>query len=159
MKSRIRANGRRTRGRFSSIPIEVSTSIAWTSLRGSALKILWLLIPQYNGKNNGSLIATRNFARENGVTSSHDVLSRGLKQLIERGLIVQTRQGRKNVAALYAMTWESIDTCHWQKPSLDVAATDLPSHEWRRYSTESESDARDSGQLSPCSGPAKSSNG
>lgn len=142
MASRSRAKGRAARGRFHSIPVSVSQSAAWTSLNGSSLKILWLLIPQYNGRNNGSLIATRKHAVESGVTKSHDVLARGLRELIEHGLIVRTRQGRKNVAALYAITWEAIDTCHWQVPSLDVPATNLPSHAWRHYQLNSVSEAR-----------------
>jgi len=75
---------------------------------------------QYNGWNNGDLQCSRTVMSERGWTSN-STRERALKELIEAGLIVMTRQGGRGIGPnLYAITWQPIHECggkHDLKPT------------------------------------------
>ncbi|EWH00458.1 helix-turn-helix domain-containing protein [Halomonas sp. BC04] len=83
-------------------------------LSPSALKVLLALGYQYNGSNNGDLSATHKTMREWG-GMAEATLSRALRELQERNLIIKTRtnyKGRDGArCALYGLTWAPIDEC------------------------------------------------
>ncbi len=112
--------------RYAGIPHSVMASEDYKRLSGSALKILLELTRQYNGRNNGDLSATFKVAETLGI-GSKSTLTRALRELQEKNLITQTRQGQfinpGGVCSLYALTWQPIDECQGK---LDIAATRQP---------------------------------
>jgi len=93
-------------------------------LSPSALKVLMVLGYQYNGRNNGNLAATHTMLEAWG-GMAEATLSRALKELQERELIIKTRthyKGRDGARpALYGLTWIPIHECPGK--NLEVAAT------------------------------------
>ena len=93
------------------------------SLKGNNIKLLIDIGQQYNGYNNGDLCATLSVMRRRGWNSNQQ-LSKALKELQEKNLILQTKQGGLGLGPnLYALTWQPIDDC---KGKLDVKSTTLP---------------------------------
>jgi hypothetical protein len=92
------------------------------SLKGNSIKLLIDIGRQYNGYNNGDLCAAMSMMRKRGWNSNQQ-LSKALKDLLKRNLIMQTKQGGLNMGPnLYAITWQPINEC---KGKLDVEATTL----------------------------------
>ncbi|WP_339857959.1 hypothetical protein [Pseudohongiella acticola] len=90
------------------------------SLKGNSIKLLIDLGSQYNGHNNGDLCAAMSILKERGWNSNQQI-SKALKELLDKNLITQTRQGGLNMGPnLYAITWQPIDEC---KGKLDVSPT------------------------------------
>jgi len=81
----------------------------------------------YNGRNNGNLSATFSDMKKRGM-GSPATLSKAIKTLLARNLIVQTRAGQfinpGGRCALYAFTWLPIDECPGKH--LEVAPTKSP---------------------------------
>ena len=99
------------------------------SLKGNAIKLLIDIASQYNGHNNGDLCASMSVLRKRGWNSNAQ-LSKYLKELIDKNLIVQTRQGGLNMGPnLYAITWQRINYCQGK---LDVPETALPPRKFKR---------------------------
>lgn len=120
--SRQKVKGRKTKGRFLALPASVVESDEYKSLSGNAVKLLLALLYQYKGRNNGDLSASYTIMRTMGFVSK-DTLQRAKNELLESGLITQTREGRflnpGGVCALYALTWLNLDECGGK---LDVAS-------------------------------------
>jgi hypothetical protein len=90
------------------------------ALSGVQTKLLIDVASQYNGYNNGDLCASLSVLKKRG-WNSNDTITNGLKVLIAKNLIIQTKQGGLGIGPnLYAITWQPIDEC---KGKLDVAAT------------------------------------
>lgn len=104
-----RNNKRKTKGRFVGIPYHVASSNLWKGLSAHEVKLLFDLSYQYNGKNNGNLTAAHSLLRDRTWASS--TLARTLNSLINRGLVVVTRQGwkQRGKPTLLALTWYGID--------------------------------------------------
>lgn len=93
------------------------------TLKGNSLKLLIDLGSQFNGYNNGDLCASHSVLKERGWNSNQQI-TKGLKDLVARNLIVQTRQGGLNMGpSLYAITWQPIMECGGK---LDVKPTRYP---------------------------------
>ena len=98
------------------------------SLKGNSIKLLIDIGQQFNGYNNGDLCASLSVMRKRGWNSNQQ-LSKALKELIDKNLIMQTKQGGLNIGPnLYAITWQPIDDC---KGKLDVKPTTLPSRSFK----------------------------
>jgi len=125
-KLRRKGKGRKTTGTFLALPTVVMNNQDFRILSGNALKILVMLGEQYNGRNNGDLCAPFSRAKKWGI-GSQQTLSRALKELMERRLIVRTRTGcfmnPGSKCALYALTWHPVDECSGK---LDVYSTQTP---------------------------------
>ena len=124
---RAKHKGRKGNASFLHIPHEVLNSDAYRSQDGWTAKLLVDLAGQFNGGNNGDLCAAWTIMREKGWRSK-GTLHKSLNNLLEVGLIEQTRQGGKNRCSLYAVTWRAIDEC---KGKLDVRPTRSPSGLWK----------------------------
>ena len=93
------------------------------ALKGNSIKLLIDLGKQFNGYNNGDLCASLKIMRKRGWNSNQQ-LSKALAELLERNLIMRTRQGGLNAGPnLYAITWQPIDECGGK---LDVPSTTTP---------------------------------
>ncbi len=123
--------GRAESGSFFAIPHAVMASPAFKNLSGYAVKMLCSLGGQYRGSNNGDLGAAWRVMQPQG-WRSRDTLLRALRELIDAGMIEQTRQGGLNRCSLYALTWHAIDDCDGK---LDVRATRVPSGLWKGTAT------------------------
>lgn len=89
-------------------PHKVMDSAAYSGASHTARSLLLEVCRQLNGRNNGHLQLTESWLMKRGW--SKNTPARARAELIERGLIVQTRQGGRNYGpSLYAVTWLSID--------------------------------------------------
>jgi hypothetical protein len=124
-KQRPRGDGER----FARLTQSLLESEAVRTLPPTAFKLLTLLAlgarppgldPRKDGGRNGVQAVTFTYAQRFGFTSK-DTLNRGLQVLIERGLVIKTRDGwkSKNHFALYAVAWLPIT--HRDGEPLDVA--------------------------------------
>jgi hypothetical protein len=69
------------------------------------------LFAQYRGDNNGDLYAAWKLMKPRG-WRSEETLAKAKRELLDYGLIVETRKGaRPNKASLYAVTWCDLDPC------------------------------------------------
>lgn len=92
-------------GSYTALPHLVLDSVAVMDAGHTARSLLLDLMRQHNGKNNGRLHLTTNWLRKRG-WNSVDTIQNAKMELIERHLIVQTRQGGLNAgASWYALTW------------------------------------------------------
>ena len=126
---RLRAKGRSTTGSFLSLPHALLNSTSFSSLSPRATKFLIDIAAQYKGINNGDLCAPLSLMKKRGWNSS-DQLFKAKDELIDRGLIMVSRQGGLNQCNLYAITWQPIDEC---KGKLDIAPTQIAPHHWKRW--------------------------
>ncbi len=112
MTNKLHNGKRRKKGTFFSLPHEVMDHSDFLSLKPRAHKLLLDLGRQYNGYNNGDLCAAFSVMQKRGWTSN-DQLQKAKKELLEKELLILTRQGgrRKNMPSLYALAWLNIDEC------------------------------------------------
>ena len=123
-----RINNRKKRGTFTLLPHNLIDSPAFLSLSSKAVKCLIDIFRPYNGSNNGDLSCTYSLMQHRG-WKSKNTLELAKNELLEKGLIVMTRQGGRNKCNLYAVTWLQIDEC---KGKLDRKATTRPLGYWKQ---------------------------
>ncbi|MDB9861842.1 hypothetical protein OAC78_00540 [Litorivicinus sp.] len=121
---------RRQRDSFLALPKHIINGPVFKALTGKAVKALIQLGEQFNGSNNGDLQAAYSVFQAKGWRSK-STLRKALQELLDAGLIEQTRQGwlRPRRCNLYALTWLAIDDCQGK---LDVQPTRVPSNLWRK---------------------------
>ncbi|MDI1361823.1 hypothetical protein [Methylotenera sp.] len=114
-------------GGFSALPHSVQDNSSFTGATDKAKALLFALIRQVNGKNNGHIQLAPQWLKKQGYTSSSVYASRA--ELIERGLITQTRWGGLNNGTnLYAVTWLVISNF----VGLDIEEADFQRGAWAR---------------------------
>lgn len=92
-------------GLYSAIPHAVLDGAAFKGASHPAKALLFELMRQHTGGNNGHLHLSFSWLQRRG-WKSRDVIQRAREELIERGLLIQTRQGGLNIgASRYALTW------------------------------------------------------
>lgn len=95
-------------GGYSAIPWAVLDSLSFTGATDKAKALLFALMRQHNGSNNGHLHLTKGWLAKQGYTCPASNI-KARDELLERCLIVQTAQGGLNMGAnLYALTWHDI---------------------------------------------------
>lgn len=111
-------------GAFVRLPLAVLKSRAYIETGSHARMLLLDLAMQYRGDNNGDLSAAWSFMKERGWRSK-ETLTTAKRQLMNLGLIVETRMGRRpNKASLYALTWLALDDCYGKQ--LEITARQFP---------------------------------
>lgn len=98
-------------GRFTALPHYVIHSQEYRALSFSARSLLFDIAAQYNGTNNGKLVACEKYLKPLG-WNSNGTISKAIKDLVASGLLIQTRQGMKppySQAAWFAIGWFSLD--------------------------------------------------
>lgn len=96
------------KGNYSGIPHAVMDSRAFIGATDKAKSLLFALMRQSNGKNNGHLHLTDKWLRAQGWTSTSQN-KKARDELLERGLIVQTYRGGLNSGCdKFAVTWLDI---------------------------------------------------
>lgn len=124
---RVRAKGRRDGGSFSAWPHDCGRHENFARLSFKARALLFDLLTHYNGSNNGDLCCAWSVMKLRG-WKSRETLNEARHELLRTGWLVQTRQGGRNLASLYALTFYAIDEC---KGKLDRAATATPLGYWK----------------------------
>lgn len=96
----------RISGGYGAIPHRVLDSMAFKGAGHIAKALLFELMRQVNGSNNGRLhLAYEWLTKERG-WKSRDTIKRAQLELVERGLVLETRKGGLNKgAAQFALTW------------------------------------------------------
>ena len=95
--------------RFALVPHVVMDSPAYLGLPHPARSLLLELTRQFNGKNNGQLVLCEKALSPRGWKST-DVIHRAKRNLLDAGLIQETRKGqRPNKASWYALTWSTLN--------------------------------------------------
>lgn len=107
--SKAPKNLKAKKGRFVGIPYEVARSKPFIDLRAPEVKLLFDLMCQYNGSNNGCLSPCHTLMRERGWAKSS--LYRAFVNLEHSGFVTITRSGWKirGIPTLVAVTWNPID--------------------------------------------------
>lgn len=131
---------------FTMIPIDCLTH-APLLLSPHALRIFMILVSKLRGKktkkngathintNNGDLSITHKELEEHGIYTSKSTLVKMLNELIDKGFIIKTRQGGKNLCSLYAVTFQVIGDIRENGSitrKIGHAPTLYPSNEWRQ---------------------------
>ena len=129
-EKRRRNMGRQTTQPFLSLPHNVLDHESFRTLSPRAAKLLIDIAAQFRGYNNGDLCAPLSVMKKRGWKSS-DQLFKARKELLDRGLILTSRQGGLNKCSLFALTWFQIDDC---KGKLDTPSTDVAPHNWKLWS-------------------------
>jgi len=128
-KSRYKnAADKRDGGTFITLPLCVLNGAAYLGVSSHARMLLFDLAAQYRGDNNGDLCAAFSMMKQRGWKSTHTLQAAKL-ELIEAGLIVETRKGsRPSKASLYAVTWYAMDDCGGK---LDISSQSFPRSAYR----------------------------
>ncbi len=127
MKKRHQAN-RRDPGGFIQIPHAVYESAAYKGLSLSATKLLWDVVFQYRGNNNGRLLPGWRIMSEDKGWTSRSALARAKAELLESKLLFETRKGaRPNKSTWCAATWWHLD---WTV-DMDIKEQDFPRGAYR----------------------------
>lgn len=111
-----RAKNKRDGRQFVAVPMVVLESPGYRAASHTARSLLLDIAMQYTGSNNGRLTASAKYLQVKGWTSN-DTIVRARRELLECGLLIETRKGaRPNKAAWYALTWHDLD----QTSGLDL---------------------------------------
>jgi hypothetical protein len=124
-----RQKGRNPSDSFLGLPHRMIHHENFRTLSTRATKLLIDIAAQYRGSNNGDLCAPFRLMKQRGWRSS-DQLYKARDELLDRELIVVSRQGGRNRCTLYALTWLSVDDCDGK---LDINASGVPSHNWKSW--------------------------
>ena len=103
------AKDKRDAGPFRAIPCAVLEGRAYLNCSPHARMLLFDLFALYSGSNNGDLSVAWSRMKPRG-WRSEATLHKAKKELLEAGLIVETRMGaRPNKCSLYAVTCFALD--------------------------------------------------
>ncbi len=113
-------------GAYTAVPHRVLDSLAFIGASDRAKSLLFALMRQHNGSNNGRFQLTDKWlARQGWASASLNVKAR--IELIERGLVVQTRWGGLTMGAnWFALTWLPISNF----VGLDITASSYHQGAW-----------------------------
>lgn len=113
-------------GGYSSIPWVVMDSISFKGATDKAKSLLLALMRQHNGINNGRLHLAKKWLNNQGWTCDEGN-RKATKELIERGLVIQTKWGGLNAGTnKYAITWYDITNY----VGLDITKAGYQSGAW-----------------------------
>jgi hypothetical protein len=116
------AETKRDSGRFIQLPLSVLNGRAYLDCSPHARMLLIDLVAQYHGNNNGDLACPWKWMKPRG-WRSEATLNKAKKELLESGLIVETRMGaRPNKCSLYALTCFALD----ENPKLEITNRSFP---------------------------------
>lgn len=124
---------KRAKEPIAAIPLRVMRTRKFAALSAWAVRLLLELTSQYNLYNNGDLMAAYSVLKDRGFNSKA-TLNRAIRDLLDSGMIVMTRQGGKNQCSLYALSWQPINHCpdkRTKQHKLDVAETTIPPGTWQ----------------------------
>jgi len=121
------ARERRDGNAFVPVPCVVLQSVAYVGLSAHARMLLFDLLAQYNGKNNGALACPFTQMKKRG-WKSEATLFKAKQELVARKLIHETRMGsRPNRVSYFAVTFYDLD----EDSRLEVTRRTFPRGAWK----------------------------
>jgi len=108
----------------------------FAALSPFAVKLLCDLLAQYRGSNNGDLQATFKLMRRRGWRSK-TTLHKAIRELVQSGFVIVSRQGGRHKCSLYAVSFYAIDECEGKH---DIAETRTAPGDWKTESVPHEVD-------------------
>lgn len=115
-------------GLYAAIPHAVLDSVAFRDASHTARSLLFDLLRQHDGRNNGHLQLTTSWLQKRGWLS-RDVVQRAKAELEDRGLVVRTRRGGLNMGAdQFAVTWLAVTNFN----GLDIGPHEYHPGAWNR---------------------------
>ena len=116
------AKAKRDAGAFRQIPCSVLDGRAYIDCSPHARMLLFDLFALYSGCNNGNLSVAWSRMKPRG-WRSEATLHKAKKELLQSGLIVETRMGaRPNRCSLYAITCYALD----ENDKLEMTSSSYP---------------------------------
>jgi hypothetical protein len=113
-------------GAYTAVPHRLLDSVAFIGSTDRAKSLLFALMRQHNGSNNGRLHLVESWLAKQGWPSGSSN-RKARNELIERGLIVQTTRGGLNAGAnWFALTWLPISNFI----GLEITANDYHQGAW-----------------------------
>lgn len=113
----------RVEGSYAAIPRAMLDSPAWIGASVAAKALVMELARQHNGANNGRLHLAHSWLARRGWPSK-SIVEKARDELLERGLIVQTRQGGLFIGPTwFAVTWLPIN---------NFVGLDIGSHQYHK---------------------------
>lgn len=92
-------------GRYTAVPHSLLNSVAFMGASHRARSLIFDLIAQHSGHNNGHLQLALSWLKSRGWASA-DGIQKAKQEALERGLIIKTRLGGLNIGPdRYALTW------------------------------------------------------
>ena len=113
---------------FTAMRHDVLDSEAWARTSMKGIKLIMDLVAQYRGNNNGDLCLAWKIMKPRG-WKSEGTLNSAKDEIIEKQWIICTRQGSRNIASLYALTFFAIDACDKYDPDIKTGVK--PRDSWR----------------------------
>lgn len=133
-RSLAKAKGRRDGGLFVPLPCPVLVALRTLSPHASKLLLAFLsqlTMSKYGALNNGDLSASLKDMQKWGIRSP-DTLNKCKKELLDRGLICETRKGAfPNKCSLYALTFYGLNDCEGKH--LEITQQSFPRGAWRLW--------------------------
>jgi hypothetical protein len=109
------------KGGYGAIPWVVLDSNSFKGASDKAKSLLFPLLRQHNGQNNGHLHLSKSWMAKQGYTCPA-INNNARDELIERGLLVQTKLGGLNIGPhQFALTW--LDVSNYV--GLDISPKDF----------------------------------
>lgn len=127
---RTKKSKKKIDGQFFPMPHSIIKSAECCNLSYSSFKLLMDICIQFNGENNGGLVATLCYFRKFG-WNSNATITKCLKELRESGFLILTRQGMRYPSptpSFYAISWLDLDV----KSDLDI---DPSCYEKKKFSS------------------------
>jgi hypothetical protein len=104
------AAAKRPPGRFYPLPAVVLQSSAYVALSTHGKVLLFDMLEQYRGDDNGRMICTWRHMNEKRGWRSRDSLDKARAELLAAGFLFETVKGRRpNRASWYALTFFRLD--------------------------------------------------
>lgn len=151
MRTREKSKGRKggEREPFARLPESILRHHALATAPHAAFRVLAILVCGYSAERNGSMMLSFSYAEQFGLTS-HDTLTKSLRLLEDRGLIVTTRkvQRLKRWSSLYAVTW-------WPIYYRNGVRLDWPEPATHKYESYACPDYRDEQENPPSRSPGQ----
>lgn len=109
-RSKFKRDAEKCDGRqFLRLPLVVLESPGYRQASHTARSLLLDIAMQFTGNNNGKLTACAKYLNAKG-WRSNDTIVRARRELIDCGLLIETRKGGwPNTAAWYALAWRDLD--------------------------------------------------
>lgn len=124
--------------RYALLPREVAESASYNAQTDWSRTVLYGVLLQYHGHNNGFLGLTYPEAKLLGVHGQWKLYA-GLRVLCDAALLVCSRRGRllagDKLPSLYAVTWKGIDELKTSDVIFDygVSVSPIPSNAWAKW--------------------------
>jgi hypothetical protein len=130
-------SNKKRNGRFAMLPRNTLLSEAVATLPHLPYRLLTVAAAEFNGGNNGDISLAPAVVEPYGIRRGQ--LSRAIKILLERGLLIRVRQGGLGCCSLYALPWLGLTDESRSLAKFDHPRPKLPDMGFMRWRAKIES--------------------